>query len=180
MLRGLLFWLTGWLRVRIIRVNDAPYLERYLLAEFPLGLGALYIHRFLASDPPERCLHNHPWTSLSFVLAGGYDEHRWVSGRVVTVRVRPLRFNLITAERLHRVNLLEKDAWSLFLRGGTSHGWGFLAPAGEPPPGSYVSSLPLAGPQTAWTYSPAHEESDVPGFWATMPRGRGSDRSPLG
>ncbi len=170
--------LTGYLRVRIIKVFGQPYLERYLLAELPLGLGALYIHRFM-SDDPDRGYHNHPWNSLSFVLAGGYEEHRLCSGLDVAVKIRPFHFNRITVERFHKVKLLEREAWSIFWRAGTSHRWGFMTPA----EGSFTltlpdNNLPAAEPVQLWVYSPAREETDEPGFWKTMPRGRDAGREP--
>lgn len=108
MIRRVLHRLSGRLPVRIIRVQNAPYLERYLLAELPEG-GCLYLHRFLSSDP-DRGYHNHPWRSLSLILAGGYIEHRWISGGDVAVRMAPGGVNRITPERYHRVELLGSEA----------------------------------------------------------------------
>lgn len=34
----------------------------------------VYLHRFTGSDD-DRALHDHPWWSLSIMLAGALDEH---------------------------------------------------------------------------------------------------------
>lgn len=95
--------------------------------KLPFGL---YLHRFHVSDL-DRELHNHPWKwALSFILSGGYREDRriltgiWVDS-IETKAVRPFRFNWITCETFHRVELVDEDAWSLILVGPKFGGWGF-------------------------------------------------------
>ncbi len=39
--------------------------------------------------------------------------------------VRPFTINVIRADDYHRVDLLEADAWSLFVAGPKTTGWGF-------------------------------------------------------
>lgn len=177
MLTRFLFWLSGWLRVRLIYVNEKPYLERYRLLQPIDGGPAVYLHRFLASDP-DRGYHSHPWNSVSLVLVNGYLERRWVSGREHVVDIRPWRFNVITPERQHRVELHGSEGWSLFFRAGTAHPWGFISqvPWDGRVPGH---NLPAAGPLTEWVFTPAHEDTDHPGFWKTLPRGKDSKREPL-
>lgn len=87
---------------------------------------SLYIHHFHRSDV-DRELHNHPWEwALSFILSGGYREERRVGrNRVIGRDVLPFTLNWITDKDFHRVDLLEKDAWSLFLTGPKSYSWGF-------------------------------------------------------
>lgn len=96
-------------------------------------LPTVFLHRFLRSDGDLE-LHNHPWDrSLSFILAGGYREERrrrvLLDGReldVVEQRVvRPFRFNRIDADDFHRVDLLEDDAWTVFITGPKVKSWGF-------------------------------------------------------
>lgn len=122
MIKTFLFWLTSKLPAREINgEHDEPYLDRYFLFRL-LGLQA-YIHRFLASDP-DRGLHDHPWGwSLSLVLVGGYREIRKSGER----RLKPWRFNLIRGTDFHRILLDEgEEAWTLFLHGRRTKGWGFL------------------------------------------------------
>lgn len=85
----------------------------------------LFLHRFVRSDGDGE-LHSHPWEwGVSFMLAGGYWEERRVGDRVVRRLVKPFRFNLISADTYHRVELVEPDAWSLFLVGPKLTTWYF-------------------------------------------------------
>lgn len=89
----------------------------------------LFLHRFHRSDDDE-ALHNHPWDwAVSLVLAGGYDEERRVDDvhgpRIVRRRVRPFSLNVIRSSDFHRVDLVERDAWSLFLVGKKIDTWYF-------------------------------------------------------
>lgn len=91
-------------------------------SKVPLGV---YLHQFFRSDNSEE-LHSHPWKwAVSFVLAGGYWEYRLVNGEIVKRLVKPWRLNFIRASTLHRVELIEKDAWSLIIVGPKSSAWGF-------------------------------------------------------
>jgi hypothetical protein len=94
---------------------------------------ALYLHRFHRSDV-DRELHNHPWQwAVSLVLVGGYLEERRVRDEhrdAVEYRcVRPGAINIIRGDDFHRVDLLEHDAWTLFLVGPKVQSWGFWDPA---------------------------------------------------
>lgn len=90
----------------------------------------LYLHKFHRGDSDVE-LHNHPWAwSIAFVLAGGYAEerrHEVAPGvyRVLARGVLPFSLNVIRGTDFHRVTLLEEDAWSLFLAGPKTKGWGF-------------------------------------------------------
>lgn len=133
-------------RVIYDRAGKTPYLSRHYLlgapymkdgsvaidrfgnpkenAIFPPGWG-LYLHRFHRSDD-DVALHNHPWEwSLSLILAGGYSEERRYGERVERRDVRPGRIIRINREDFHRVDLFEKDSWSLFLAGPKTASWGF-------------------------------------------------------
>lgn len=86
----------------------------------------LYLHEFRRSDD-DRALHDHPWTSTSFIIAGRYREHtpdgvfERVAGDVVS---RP-------AEALHRVELYPgESAVTLFFTGPIVRDWGFQCPQG--------------------------------------------------
>jgi hypothetical protein len=134
-------WLLCWLvwlgtrrwpaRVIPARDNKDLYLTRYYLLGGPDTEGmehhgnkagwGLYLHHFHRSDDAGD-LHNHPWKwSISFILRGGYWEDR-VDGR----RFRaPWTFNFIRNSTFHRVDLAEKDAWTLFFAGPRVGSWGF-------------------------------------------------------
>jgi hypothetical protein len=133
-------------RVIMDGLGKTPYLSRYYVFGAPTmtdgsspfdrngnpkpqavwkeGWG-LYIHRFHRSDIDREC-HNHPWSwALSFVIAGGYIEERRKGNDTITRVVKPLSFNFIRSSDFHRVDLVEHDAWTLFLAGPKSKTWGF-------------------------------------------------------
>jgi hypothetical protein len=91
---------------------------------------AIFLHKFHRGDDDLE-LHNHPWAwSMAIVLSGGYREERRrgapETGGCVFVRdVRPPAINIIHHDTFHRVELLEKDAWSIFVAGTREKGWGF-------------------------------------------------------
>lgn len=155
MIRRFLFWLTGRLPARAIDGDDGePYLERYFLFDF-LGVKA-YIHRFVASDP-DRGLHDHPWgRSLSLVLVGGYREVRRRGTQAARCRsLEPWRLNYIRGSDFHRIVLDPgEEAWTLFLHGARTKGWGFLINGAYRPHACDKDDYP----QRAW--------------WTTAPSGR--------
>jgi hypothetical protein len=94
-------------------------------AIFPPGLG-LYLHHFHRSDRAF-ALHNHPWRwAYAFILAGGYrEERREADDTVRTLTRRPGSLVRIRDLDFHRVDLIAKDSWSLFLAGPKVANWGF-------------------------------------------------------
>ncbi len=125
---------------RVIHRDEGDeYLERYyvcgrsppypnIYSRWPhtiLGfLPTVYLHRFVRSDE-DRELHNHPWAAISLILAGGYREERRVGDGVTSRIWKPGQINHIGANDFHRVDLLEKDAWTLFITGEKAQSWGF-------------------------------------------------------
>ncbi len=86
----------------------------------------VYLHDFARSDD-DRALHDHPWASTSFIIAGRYREHTPEgvfarnAGDVVSR----------AAEALHRVELFEAErALTLFITGPKVREWGFACPQG--------------------------------------------------
>jgi len=151
MMRPLLQWVASKLpNPRIIKDRNgrSPYLSRWYLVgsprhpdgEWPFDQNGapregtfwpnktfgVYLHRFHRGDD-ELELHNHPWRwAVSLVLAGGYIEERRGPDDKVRIRfVRPGQLNLIRSKDFHRVDLIEKDAWTLFVVGPKFTGWGF-------------------------------------------------------
>lgn len=151
LIRRALHALVGLLpapRVIFDRAGTSPYLSRYYVTPGPrmpdgsspwnatggpregivwpqreLGV---YLHRFHRGDDDQE-LHNHPWKwAVSFILAGGYrEERRTKDDRVETRVVLPGDVNVIRGDDFHRVDLLEEDAWSLFIAGPKASSWGF-------------------------------------------------------
>lgn len=158
MFRRILYWLTGKLPARLIAGdNGEPYLERYFLFRC-LGVTA-YLHRFVASDP-DRGLHDHPWGwSASLMLAGGYREIR----RAAVRHLKPGRINFIRGTDFHRIILpANRDAWTLFIHGKRTKGWGFVRD------GKYH---PFANDKD---HNPARD------WWHLMPNGRTMRAQQLG
>ena len=124
--------------------GTTPYLSRYYLFRGPKSKDgshpfdefgrpksnivrtegwSLVIHNFHQSDSTTK-LHNHGWTwGLSFVLSGGYTEEKLVGDKVIRRTIKPFSFNVIRPNDFHRVDLIEKDAWTLFFRGPRLNEW---------------------------------------------------------
>lgn len=83
----------------------------------------VYLHRFHAPDQ-DRYLHDHPFSFLSLVLWGWYDEEVRGSWR----RVR--WFNWKPAPGAHRVVRISPRLWTLVVRGPRVREWGFYTPTG--------------------------------------------------
>lgn len=108
-------------RPRDFRVgpDHEPYLERWWLKREPEG--SIYVHRFLRSDD-DRALHDHPWDSVSIVLAGRYVEVTpegsipRLAGDVIFRR----------ASDPHRIEIAQGEtAITLFITGAREREWGF-------------------------------------------------------
>lgn len=137
----LLFWLAGFLPLRIIPINGQPYMERYFVCRF-FGY-TFYLHRYLSKDA-DRDTHNHPWRrSLSFVLSGWYIEHIVIDlcphlANGVLTETRKVRwFNSIPGNKFHCISWVTPNTWTLFIHSPRQtirpdseilKGWGFLVP----------------------------------------------------
>jgi hypothetical protein len=120
----------------IIGGVERPYLQRWWVWPRNRWLN-LYLHNFNRDDD-DRALHDHPWSSLSILLRGGYYEitagpdgtleRRWRRPGRLVLRLRP--------SAAHRLELRRDAAgrtvpcWTLFLTGPVVRRWGFLCPRG--------------------------------------------------
>lgn len=123
-----LWWVTQWLRVRVIYVDGRPYLERYYLGR--VFDWTAYLHRFVREDS-ERWLHDHPWRlAVSVVLAGGYLEERWrwlcPQVGLVTEVCCVTWGNILRGRDFHRIIHVLPGTWTLFLHGRRAKEWGFV------------------------------------------------------
>ncbi len=113
---------------RDIKRNDNTiYLTRYYLFRKPFKwMPSLYLHCFHESDEDME-LHDHPWrNSISFILSGSYrEEYRDKNGCVQSRSVTPGMFNIIPANKFHRVDLETEKVWTIFLSGSKEKDWGF-------------------------------------------------------
>lgn len=114
----------------IRRQADAPYLTRYYAAGWNPDSrqpgAALYLHRFVSSDPLDQ-VHSHPWEfGLSLILVGSYREYRCTRGGRGSMRdFRPGDVNYFDPIDRHRIELLTPEVWTLFLAGNYLQPWGF-------------------------------------------------------
>jgi len=100
--------------------TDAPTMERWrILKAKRLGI---YVHRFLQDDADDD-LHDHPWSSLSWLLSGQYVEET-ESGKTLH-RTGTLKFR--SAKYRHRILLTSNDnsVVTLFIVGRKVRRWGF-------------------------------------------------------
>lgn len=127
----------------VIGGHENPYMLRWFVIPKNRWCN-IYLHKFLRDDD-DRALHDHPWSSCSIILRGGYREH--LPGGVVKER-KPFRPVFRSAEQPHRVELYkrgshvnwllygddgtrwEREAWSLFITGPWRRHWGFHCPKG--------------------------------------------------
>ncbi len=178
MMGRLLYWLSGWLRCRIIG-RETVYLERYFLFRVPswvplIGGAQGYLHRFLKSDYDPRP-HDHPWAwAITWILSCGYIEKRLFAfdpaGPVVRARRRwPGQVGFIGPLTFHRVVLCgpkeDREAWTLFIHGRHCKRWGFL---------DALKPKPRAGIKGLWLCWTAHKEAAGGGapWWRDVPLGR--------
>lgn len=92
----------------------------------------IYLHKFVGDDD-ERACHDHPWWSLSIRLKGrmieNYIEHVpfQISDGGISLnheRLAP-RFCFRHAGFAHRLELINKPCWTLFITGPRKREWGF-------------------------------------------------------
>lgn len=125
--------------LRHIQVDGEPYLDRYYICGpntrfFPYSIEpvrpdlpfTLFLHHFRRGDQ-DRDLHNHPWAwAVSLMLAGGYYEEYFDEEDNLRVReIKPGQLNAFHADHFHRVDLRERDGWSLIAVGPKIQSWGF-------------------------------------------------------
>jgi hypothetical protein len=104
----------------------------------------IYLHKFTGSDD-DRALHDHPWHSVSFLLAGKLAEVTEDPQSLIgTQRVTyPTRFRPVFRKRSHAHRLIllgNTPAWTLFITGPRKHFagteialWFFHCPNGRQP-----------------------------------------------
>lgn len=101
--------------------DKAPYLIRLSLINTPWF--SLKLHRILLSD--DDCMHDHPWTFISFILKGGYVEQTPAGKKLYgpgSVLYRPAKF-------IHRLEIYQ-PAITLVITFKKVREWGFITPKG--------------------------------------------------
>lgn len=117
------------------RKDSSLYLRRFYL--FRSSWLGIFLHCFEASDDSLIDLHDHPWASVSVILARGYTEilpmhdHRedcdsWGCYRAVRRSAGSITFR--RASDRHSIDVRREDrgrTWTLFVRFRKSRTWGF-------------------------------------------------------
>lgn len=109
---------------------EVNYLTRWRIVETPWL--SLYLHRM---DRPDSrpTLHDHPWSFVSLVLRGGYDEMRLNNHTRQVVRRSVRRLNVMRRDDAHYIERLHADrTWTLLLVGRRRRTWGYLEKVPEP------------------------------------------------
>lgn len=88
----------------------------------------VYLHRF-RHDDEDRALHDHPWASMSILLAGVLIEHRRRGARMILPWLPTFR----GAREPHRLEVPTGCALTLFFTGPRVREWGFWCPQGWRP-----------------------------------------------
>lgn len=106
----------------------------------------VYLHRIERSDD-DRALHDHPWSSASVILVGGYDEVVPLdpadpAGEVKRLRRRPGDITFRGPRSAHRLELIDGSCVSLFLMGPKVRDWGFWCRWGWRPWWEFVGGDP--------------------------------------
>lgn len=125
-------------RYRLIpdRRTDEDYMHRYYLflkdrSWFPFNLT---LHKIVRSDDP--IMHDHPWSYLTIILKGGYNEHIPLmnpQGKMIGELIHwrgPGSIIFRKATAYHWLELEDgKSATTLFFMGPQKREWGFLVEA---------------------------------------------------
>lgn len=141
-------WGAHWALFRkkqILRGRNGVYMTRWRLLSTPWF--GIFLHRF---DGPDEypTLHDHPWSLVSLVLKGGYEEYTSYED---TRLVRHL--NLKRATDFHWIDrLFRVPTWTLILHGPRRRVWGFKDRDGtwtryDEHPSLMQLSPPVNGPQ---------------------------------
>jgi hypothetical protein len=121
-------WAVCWIRLRphfIVGSPEQPYLLRYYVIPRNPFLN-IYLHKFLRDDD-DRAMHDHPWLSLSILIAGKYVEQTAKGRRLYHAGSVIIR----QATHTHRIELPQGEpAWTLFITGPRQREWGFHCPQG--------------------------------------------------
>lgn len=105
--------------------HERPYIRRWWLIPRNRVFN-VYLHQILRSDD-DRALHCHPWHNVSIVLSGCYREHL----RDGLSRLRSAGCLIARdAETAHRLEIIDRPAWTLFLTGPRIRDWFFHCPQG--------------------------------------------------
>lgn len=124
-----------WALFERFDINDektgALYLRRWRIVQTPWF--GIYLHKITMPDK-DRDLHDHPWSFLSVVLRGGYDEQLGADPVIGYTLVRTRSWLSVAFRRAtdaHRIMRLHRTpTWTFVLVGRRRRSWGFYTPQG--------------------------------------------------
>jgi hypothetical protein len=124
-----------------VGADGDPYLDRLRNIQTPwFGLYLHHIHRPDKDPDP----HDHPWSFLSLILAGGYTETVWPDKTSLpgdcSLRERP-RWSLrgLGRDAAHIITSIRGPLWTLVLTGPRRGDWGFWTAEGLVPWRDYIT-----------------------------------------
>lgn len=109
----------------IIENKNGIYLSRWWIIPRNAYFN-IYLHKFTDSDE-DRAPHDHMYMNVSYLIQGVYVEHiRQQDG----TSIKSLRYSgdlLIrpSGKIAHRIELIGKETWTLFITGPRYREWGF-------------------------------------------------------
>lgn len=112
----------------VFKGDGEPYLKRWYIIPRNRLLN-VYLHKILTSD--DVTPHDHPWHSVSFLLAGDLKERRWPNPKILfwwrnETEIRRFRPVFRKADTTHRLILpTTRPAWTLLITGPRLRKWGF-------------------------------------------------------
>jgi hypothetical protein len=91
----------------------------------------IYLHRYTGSDDA-RALHDHPWLSMSILLAGQIHEvcRDKYGMKLENHRLRRFIPKYRSSTYAHRIVLESQTAWTIFFTGPRVRRWGFFCKQG--------------------------------------------------
>lgn len=127
----------------IIRYADGvAYLRRLRIIQTPWF--GVYLH-WIEGPDPDRWLHDHPWSFLTFILRGGYTEIFKGAGWAPFQGKARLwsRFTLhrMQGDDAHKITKLKFNTLTLVLVGQRRRQWGFHTDKGWMPWHEYLESI---------------------------------------
>lgn len=116
----------GFWRWYDIVLDGELYLTRLNIVQTPWF--SIKLHWILRPDP-DRDLHDHPWSFVSFVLRGGYEEYESKNPATEPGKLKTIMwFNYKNTKTAHRISDAAPDTLTLVFAGRRSKTkeWGFF------------------------------------------------------
>jgi hypothetical protein len=114
----------------IISKEGQLHFQRFRLLQTPWF--AVYLHHILQSDL-DKHFHDHPWSFISFILRGSYQERFTCPPSHLAMHWRkysPGDYADHCAEDAHSITLLTPSVWTLVFVSGRERVWGYQTKEG--------------------------------------------------